>query len=118
MEYGWPEPLDGQIQACIGENDWSPSSNSDYDTFFPYSEQTSFDLDASSDLLFLLSRGSYAHGSVMIASTEDPSVADGSVGINVKVQYYERRALDRARVCLLKRDNNKNGVGIFVSYGL
>ncbi|KII92128.1 hypothetical protein PLICRDRAFT_27375 [Plicaturopsis crispa FD-325 SS-3] len=110
FETGWPQPSDGIIDKCIGGRNWSPNDVHDHHSSAPYSGQTSFELPASADVLFLLSRGQFAHGAVDVV--ESGSVSD-VVKVDVVVHYYSQDILDRANVCLLTRGHEEHGVGIF-----
>lgn len=74
--------------------------------------ETEFTLPADADNLYLLSRGVSSVGSVEVHSSD----ADGDeVKVHVKALYEWQSIIDEAEVCLLKREKNEHGVGIFVS---
>lgn len=81
----------------------------------PYSSKTSFSLPVSSDLLFLLSRGTLGGGSVTFKLTDHDGPVD-KIEIEVVVGYFTHAALSRASVCHLKRDEGGQGLGFFVGY--
>lgn len=66
----------------------------------------------SSDALYLLARGSLSYGTVSI---KDSNHGGDKVRVDVIVNYYSEDALDRAKVCELRRGRNDRGVGMFVS---
>jgi hypothetical protein len=107
MEY--PIPPDITVDQCA---DWSDVQRSSFRE--PYSSTTSFDLPFPSDKLFLLSRGA-SGGSVTIVQSSDLAEEDGVVKVEVVARYRYASALDYVRVCLIARDGDENGVGIFVS---
>jgi len=105
-----PVPSDGPVRRCIEGDNWSQSSPGS--SQYPHSARTVFDLPVSSDALYLLSRGSLAHGSATILDSQE---GGENVKVEVVASYYTRQALDRAKVCSLQRRAGENGVGIFVS---
>lgn len=124
MAKDWPEFYQGEVQKCIDRPDWLYNKPSDavmnndidvqlpgMDTIPPYSSSVSFTLPANTDLLYFLSRGSLAYGSVHIEAV--PGSGD-DVNVDVEVGYWSEAALERASVCKLeKEDGNAHGVGIF-----
>lgn len=79
----------------------------------PYGSSATFVLPsgADSDLLYLLSRGSLSHGSIKVDAVESSS---DDVRVNVEARYWSRKALQRAVVCKLEKDDgDARGVGIF-----
>jgi hypothetical protein len=106
-----PVLSDGPVQRCVGGEDWLQSS-SPGSSQYPQSASVVFDLPVASDALYLLARGSLAHGSAKILDSEE----DGdNVKVEVAVSYHTQEALNRAKVCSLQRKSRENGVGIFVS---
>ena len=116
-------PSDITVDHCISGSGWSnePPAMRLSGTFRhraaatspPYSANTSFELPVSSDLLFLLARGSMSGGTVDIMSS--PTVSNVAK-VHVTVKYYREDVRDRAKVCLVKRRDGENGVGIFVGF--
>ncbi|TDL18015.1 hypothetical protein BD410DRAFT_729021 [Rickenella mellea] len=128
---GWPSPGDGEIAECIGGRDWNfapltdaiPEASAGDPAIpgvpqfptrkswpFPISARTNFRLPVSSNVLYFLSRGSYASGMVRYETTEE----DGNyVKVDVIVNYKSQSALDRANICRLSKGDEENGVGIY-----
>lgn len=75
-----------------------------------YAARTSVKLPVSSDLLYFISRGSLSHGAVRIIDDGEDS---SDVNVSVTFVYDAEFLLDRAKVCLLQQEHDKNGVGIF-----
>ncbi|TFY78474.1 hypothetical protein EWM64_g5533 [Hericium alpestre] len=118
---GWPGnipiPIEGDeiVVDCVHGDQWTPIGLEPGHSYPPnYSAKTEFDLPIHSDLLFLLSRGSLASGSVSIV--QDLSLTDkDTVKASLVVHFHSRTALSRSKVCRLQRGNNENGVGVFTA---
>jgi hypothetical protein len=108
-----PAHSDGPVQHCVGGADWSHSSPTP-SSKYPLSARAVFELPVSSDTLYLLARGSLAHGSATILA--DSQEGGDKVKVDVLVNYSTQEALDRAKVCSLQRKSHEHGVGIFVSF--
>ncbi|KAI5123822.1 hypothetical protein M0805_009114 [Coniferiporia weirii] len=150
MVRDWPEFSRGEVRECVERADWpsfsifdsnaaaqqdqNPLQNQDevfgtpsatgaqmelYDP--PYSANASFSLPADASLLYFLSRGSLAYGSVLFTTSAGPSRPNSdpnTVEVDVRVGYWTTEALERAAVCRLNRDDEaghegEHGVGIF-----
>ncbi|KAH8115207.1 hypothetical protein DFH11DRAFT_1507787 [Phellopilus nigrolimitatus] len=141
----WPEFARGEVGACVERTDW-PASLSPLQVDFeaqnsltydlpakekmntpPYHSQVSFALPAGAEGLYLLSRGSLAHGSVRIEPATSDTVSETDMAtVDVRVGYWTPEALDRASVCRLARnssgadahlnDAQEHGVGIFTPH--
>ena len=107
-----PAHSDGPVQHCVAGADWSHSSPTP-SSKYPLSARAVFELPVSSDTLYLLARGSLAHGSTTILA--DSQEGGDKVKVEVLVNYYTQEALNRAMVCSLQRTSSEHGVGIFVS---
>ncbi|KAG1878801.1 hypothetical protein F4604DRAFT_2000051 [Suillus subluteus] len=105
-----PGSQDGTVHQCISGSDWTLSNQSLNQ--FPYSAEAFLELPVDSDALYLFTRGSQQSGHVDIVQSTQPT---DKVGIQVRVGYFAREALDHANVCRLERKTNENGVGIFTS---
>ncbi|KIK97524.1 hypothetical protein PAXRUDRAFT_824829 [Paxillus rubicundulus Ve08.2h10] len=109
---GAPSPGDGNVLRYIGGLNWtSYQSPPDWAPRYPRGAQTSFILPVHSDELYLISRGSYQHGKVKVKQSVDVEVSN--VVVEVRVAYHHDRALGRATVCKLRKEESKIGVGIF-----
>ncbi|KAJ7215286.1 hypothetical protein B0H12DRAFT_1154746 [Mycena haematopus] len=114
----WPIPSD-MVQGVDCEP-WSDIDETDPDlTDFPYSADASFELPASADTLFLISRTvghshrrtGFAAGHVNYLQSDEVS---DSVKVDIKAYFWHEEYLDRAKVCLLKHNGgDQTGVGIF-----
>ncbi|KAF9018936.1 hypothetical protein BDZ89DRAFT_1021123, partial [Hymenopellis radicata] len=128
-DFDFPIPGEYNLLECLQGPDWNDrgaalsdsSDNSDnlptvtYQTVglnhsYPYYSQRSFDLPLSSDLMFLLARGSLSSGIVKIVSS--PVVTD-AVRVDIAVQYHYPAVLDHTKVCLMRRAEHEIGVGFF-----
>lgn len=102
-----PGSQDGTVHQCIGGSDWTLSDQSL--NHFPHSAEAFLELPVDSDALYLFTRGSQQSGHVdIVQSTE----ATDKVGVQVRVGYYAREALEHANVCHFERGTRENGVGI------
>lgn len=101
-------------QDCVSHADWTyePQVPPRYRQFQHYAH-TSFDLPRFSSLLYFVSRGVLSHGSIEIVN--DGTNPD-QVTVEVDLLYNFDDVLDRVDVCTLQRDEDQNGVGIFVSH--
>jgi hypothetical protein len=100
---------------------WKRSPASDADAFpllpIPESsfqalprERADFDLPIDAKGLLVYARGSSSSGVVRVHESSD--VKD--LKITVFAHYWDRRALSKAKVCLVERKNGPNGVAILV----
>ncbi|KAJ3531475.1 hypothetical protein NM688_g7570 [Phlebia brevispora] len=112
--YGTYEDMDD----CVRFADWTVKEPGDYfvsnpeqTAHYPYVANTSVDLPVSSDLLYLLSSGALSNGVVEVTA-DGPSDSDVAT-VDVKLLYHHSEILEKAHVCLLQREEGKNGVGIF-----
>ncbi|KAJ6454153.1 hypothetical protein C8R45DRAFT_846739, partial [Mycena sanguinolenta] len=112
----WPIPSDMDVDHC---EPWSDTTETDPDVIedFPYSADTSFELPVSADTLFLISRSVKHHnrngisvGHVNFVQSEEVS---DSVKVDITAYFYHDKYLERSKACLLKRDEDQIGVGIF-----
>ncbi|KAK0459312.1 uncharacterized protein EV420DRAFT_1642284 [Desarmillaria tabescens] len=106
----FPIPNGYTVRECIRGEDWTSAGSGGGFPGQQYSAHTSFDLPLKSETLFLLSQGSLSSGVVKVVTS--PALTD-VVRVDVAIQYYKRRVLDYARVCLLARQEGENGVGVF-----
>lgn len=114
-QHSWMHISDLDSQRSFQTNDFElDSPDVDYLTANPpYGSSATFVLPsgADSDLLYLLSRGSLSHGSIQVDAVESSS---DDVRVNVEARYWSRKALQRAVVCKLEKDDgDAHGVGIF-----
>jgi hypothetical protein len=98
---------------------WSDNRETDPDSSedFPYSAGASFEFPVSADTLFLISRSLhqnqiYSYGQVNYSQSEEVS---DSIKVGVTAFFWHEEYLDASKACLLKRDNDQTGVGIFAS---
>lgn len=107
-DIGWPDSRDGLIVSCVRTGTWSAEQRYESGRFI---RKTSFELPASADQLFLLSRGAMSHGQLSIRQDDG---GHKSVRVDVQVKYASEDVLDKASVCLLSRGESSRGVGIYV----
>ncbi|KAH8109047.1 hypothetical protein DFH11DRAFT_1814657 [Phellopilus nigrolimitatus] len=103
----WPEFARGEVGACAQRTDWPASlsplqtdskaqpqhsvtqdflANKKMDALPPYHSQVSFTLPAGAEWLYLLSRGSLAHGSVRIEPATSDTVSETDMAtVDVRV---------------------------------
>lgn len=79
---------------------------------YHYFAETSLELPVSADLLYFLSQGALSHGHIEITDSEDAE--SDVVRVDVNFMSRDEDALDIVKVCLLQKEENKHGVGIFV----
>ncbi|KAF8896718.1 hypothetical protein CPB85DRAFT_1328869 [Mucidula mucida] len=126
-DFDFPIPAEYDVLECLQGPDWydhGASSDRRHDTnnpamayqtisanrSYPYYSQRSYDLPTSSDLLFLLARGSLSSGIVKIVAS--PVVTD-AVRVDIAVQYNYPAVLDHTKVCLMRRAEHEIGIGFF-----
>jgi hypothetical protein len=98
---------------------WSNNGETDPDISedFPYSADANFELPVSADTLFLISRSIqhrhvFSTGRVNYLQSEEVS---NSIKVDITAFFWRQEYLDASKACLLTRDNDQTGVGIFVS---
>ncbi|EGO21347.1 hypothetical protein SERLADRAFT_417653 [Serpula lacrymans var. lacrymans S7.9] len=107
---GWPDAADGDVEHCIGGSDWSNYKKAPPHKFYPYSAHTLFRLPVDSEMLYLITRGGTNIGTVTLVSSD---TVRSTVNVRVHVGYHKRRALNRANVCLLSKEHDTQGIGIY-----
>lgn len=106
-------------EACVQAAAWSydpDSLNVNRLQTFQHVAMTSFELPIPSDLLYLVARGNkfIANGSVEL--TDSGTINSGGVQVNILAFYNDIEDLQElVKVCLLRPEEGKTGVGIFVS---
>ena len=79
---------------------------------YPYRAHAQLALPVAADELSFIAEGLHSHGSIEISQTAD---AGANAIVDVEVEYRQPEALDAATVCRTHSDENKYGLGIFVS---
>lgn len=104
-----PHDEDGRILRCEKFTS-SPQTIADSDISPLSSSTDSFYVPASSEKIFVFSRGSYGHGTVRVELSD-------STGDKVEIEVVTRtpRGEYLAQVCHLDREKGGQGVGIYVS---
>lgn len=99
---------------CVDHAHWTTEENdrSGGHRQFHYVSHTSFDLSRFSDLLYVVGRGSLAHGSFILSDDGEPGSDD--VGVEIDVWHNREDVLEKIDVCTLQPEEDKIGVGIFV----
>ncbi|KAI0941434.1 hypothetical protein AcW1_003331 [Taiwanofungus camphoratus] len=106
-------------EACVQAAAWSydpDSLNVNRLQTFQHVAMTSFELPIPSDLLYLVARGNkfIANGSVEL--TDSGTINSGGVQVNILAFYNDIEDLQElVKVCLLRPEEGKTGVGIFAS---
>ncbi|KAF7363025.1 DUF4097 domain-containing protein [Mycena venus] len=113
----WPIPNDMSVDHC---EPWSDNGETDPDITedFPYSADASFELPASADTLFLISRSVrnrrvFSTGRVNYLQSEEVS---DSVKVDITAYFWHEEYLDASKACLLTRDDDQTGVGVFTKW--
>ncbi|KAI0944064.1 hypothetical protein AcV7_001984 [Taiwanofungus camphoratus] len=108
-------PWTDDPDACVRTADWIfDVDTTAFPHHFHHAAEAAFHLPVSSDLLYLVSRGtaSLAHGSVEIIDSGEPT--SDVVEVDVKAFYNDIHDLQQlVKVCLLQPEEGNNGVGIF-----
>ncbi|PPQ88963.1 hypothetical protein CVT25_005062 [Psilocybe cyanescens] len=106
-------PKNLNLVHCVDAEEWNDSNvmDSTDDLNFRYASEASFDLPLSSATLFLISRGENLGGAVRVVTSEEQ--ADDSAKVLISLRYYEEKVRDWTKVCLLSRDEDEDGVGVF-----
>lgn len=99
-----PNPLDLQLDQDQGEL---------YD-YYQDAAETFFELPLSSETLFFLSRGDRLAGAIQVKTSADQ--APDSASVHILIRYRTHIIIERTKACLVKRNANENGVGLFVSH--
>jgi len=102
-----PEAHDGIVHQCFTGSNWTLSDGGL--SYFPHSAEVFLELPVDSDAIYLFTRGSQQSGHVDIVQSTTPT---NTVGVQVRVSYYDRNALDHINVCRLERRENEHGIGI------
>ncbi|KAI0302893.1 hypothetical protein B0F90DRAFT_180798 [Multifurca ochricompacta] len=113
-----------ELAALAGDNiveciSWErPSNDVNPPLPFPYPdpslswESVKFNFPVDAKALFLISRGSLSSGIVRVHQSSE--VKD--LRVNVFAHYHDRKALSTAKVCLVMRENEGNGVAILTPF--
>ncbi|KAJ7176885.1 hypothetical protein C8R46DRAFT_45945 [Mycena filopes] len=111
----WPIPSDVAVDHCA---EWSDIVETKVLEDFPYSASTSFELPTSADTLFLISR-SVHHGRVFstghVNYVQSDEVSE-DVKVDITAYFWREEYLEASKTCLLKRDGDQTGVGIFTNW--
>ncbi|KAH8103466.1 hypothetical protein BXZ70DRAFT_1005881 [Cristinia sonorae] len=96
----WPTLTDGKIHRCHSNQD--PRK---VNIAIP------LELPASSDVLYLFSRGNFATGDVLFR--QDPTLKNDAVMINVLMSHRTSESAGFVTVCSLERNDGERGIGFF-----
>ena len=109
--------LQTQREACVRQAEWTHAkAQTKHIGMFRISRRmanTSFQLPRNSSLLYFISNGGLAKGSFRI--TDDGMSGADVVQVDVSVTYDMEKTLYSVSTCLLQRQNDQNGIGIYVS---
>ncbi|KAI0629695.1 hypothetical protein C8Q77DRAFT_1161262 [Trametes polyzona] len=98
-----PTPEDGTVERCVRGSSLYQVRGS---------KGASFRLPLSADVLYIFGRGVLSQGSITISSTEDRSIPQDQVQVDIVVVYHSVRSLDLVNFCLLERSPGQKGLGI------
>ncbi|EMD33012.1 hypothetical protein CERSUDRAFT_99022 [Gelatoporia subvermispora B] len=102
-------------EPCISYAAWNLNPTYGNQHHFPHSAQTTFELPLDSELLYFIATGAenQLEGSIEIITS--PNVSPHHASVEISAFYGIIDVLEWTRVCLLQRDQNKHGVGIFAA---
>ncbi|EJD46931.1 hypothetical protein AURDEDRAFT_144561 [Auricularia subglabra TFB-10046 SS5] len=114
-----PSPNDGKVLQCYGRTSpthghWNSSGvklPSDHSSLPKYQSTLNLELPTDAALLYLLSAGSLAYGSVMVLPVRSEDLS--KISVMVEVRYYSKDAFRHSDVCALERDGGARGIGIY-----
>ncbi|PPQ96883.1 hypothetical protein CVT26_005863, partial [Gymnopilus dilepis] len=125
---GYEIPPGVSLHRCVQGNDWFPVSESGSPSATdrlqmhtnqpaqrPYSSTTSFHLPISAKTLLFTARGQLG-GVFRVVSS--PDQGPGSAKVEVVVRYDNLELRDVIRACMLNRQVDEYGVGLFVNKNL
>ncbi|TDL25833.1 hypothetical protein BD410DRAFT_826412 [Rickenella mellea] len=102
---------------CVRAGEWAIQTHRPQVGDGPHMLYASAELDLprSTEGIFLLSKGSTSSGSLTVETSED--ITSVRVKFNASLGRRTREAIGDAEVCLLKREDQNYGVGMFASSG-
>ena len=110
-QFPMPSRKDGTVKRCFPE--WTLSFASTYRTAEHFGA-FSLHLPLSADALYIFGRGSLSHGSIAFVPSEDPSIPEGQVRVNIVPRFQSSTALALTNICLLERAKGQQGIAILV----
>ncbi|KIL00875.1 hypothetical protein PAXRUDRAFT_128881, partial [Paxillus rubicundulus Ve08.2h10] len=106
-------PWDGVAHKCINADNWTTYHGSpQWISGYPLGAKALFSLPLGSNAFYLLSRGSYQRGKLVVEQSHSLELG-GTVLVEVKVSYHDSKALAVASVCELARGLDEYGIGLF-----
>ncbi|KAJ7779077.1 hypothetical protein B0H16DRAFT_1501021 [Mycena metata] len=112
----WPFPPDVTVDHCAEYSDPVETEGGDYPL---YSADASLELPASADTLFLISRSHHHGGRVFSTGNVNYLQSDevtNTVKVDITAYFWREEHLQASKACLLKRDDDQTGVGIFTKW--
>ncbi|KAJ7816716.1 hypothetical protein B0H13DRAFT_2459744, partial [Mycena leptocephala] len=113
----WPIPPDVSFYHCA---EWSDIGESAAIEPLPYSASVAYELPLSANALFLISRsvgpggpGMFSKGQVHYSQSEHVT---GSVQVDITVHFGSKGDLNATKACLLTREKDEKGVGVFTKW--
>lgn len=107
-------PSANAFEDCVSAAAWSVLPRARYSSpqgfDFPYAADTRLHISAFSEMLYFLSRGPMSRGSIDFTADGDSTV----VTVSVRFFYTTPEIIQHAKMYTLSRDEDNNGVGIFV----
>ncbi|KAJ7033399.1 hypothetical protein C8F04DRAFT_1104620 [Mycena alexandri] len=106
--HDYPIPGDVETENCVTE--WKGQTIPSPFSSFPYSASTTFDFALPSETLLLISKGQLSSGNLKIKTST--KITD-AVQVKVTVHYHTTAVRDSAKICMIGRQKDEAGVGIF-----
>ncbi|KAJ7650796.1 hypothetical protein FB45DRAFT_1050679 [Roridomyces roridus] len=88
---------------------WAPARGAPHPPY-SYSNSVSFDIPLARETLLFFSQGGLTGGSLTVTSSANIS---DIARVDITVHYHDRRMRDQAEICVVKRNEGENGVGIY-----
>ena len=104
------------FEDSIGTSPWTVLPRGTYrspDGTTAHCAETKLGVDSNADMLYFLSRGPLARGSIEFLCEEQGE--QGEATVSVRFFHSKPEILQHVRVCRLRRDDTNQGVGIHVS---
>ncbi|KAI0366755.1 hypothetical protein BV20DRAFT_971491 [Pilatotrama ljubarskyi] len=101
----FPKPTEGAAR-CVRASAPFEARNAHAETAI------SIQLPLSADVLYIFSRGALSRGVISFTTTEDRSLPQDRVSVDMAFSYTSNWALEKTEVCLFKRAPGEKGVGI------
>ncbi|KAF5355470.1 hypothetical protein D9758_006311 [Tetrapyrgos nigripes] len=101
---------DALRSLCLEDASWSETVTYATSRVPYFSADVSFQIPATSERLFLISRVAHSSGKIQIL---DSAIADGIVRVYVTMRYQDPQSKNSTTACLMERFPGEVGVGLF-----